>query len=285
MAEVFRLPDATHIGHAHLRVADVSRALNFYRDIVGLHEIERTNGTVSLSATGAAPPLIVLTEHPGARSKPPRTTGLYHVAIRLPDRRSLARLLRQVVTARWPLHGVADHSVSEAIYLPDPDGNGLELYRDRPRDQWRWDGDQIAMTTDPLDVDGLLAQDDGAPWTGIDPGTDIGHMHLHVSDLERAEAFYHDLLGLDVMQRSYPGALFLAAGGYHHHLGVNTWAGRGVPPAPPDAAGLIAWSLRVPGDAWDTLVERVRAAELPLEDHPAGLLVRDPDQNGLVLAR
>jgi catechol 2,3-dioxygenase len=285
MAEAFRLPDATHVGHAHLRVADVSRALNFYRDILGLHETTHVNSTVSLSATGAASPLIVLTEQPGARSQPPRTAGLYHVAIRLPDRRSLARVLRQVVAARWPLHGVADHGVSEAIYLPDPDGNGLELYRDRPRDQWQWDGDQIAMRTDPLDVDDLLAQDDGAPWTGIDPGTDIGHMHLHVSDLERAEAFYHDLLGLDVTQRSYPGALFLAADGYHHHLGVNTWAGRGVPPAPPDAAGLIAWSLHVPGDAWKTLVERVRAADLPLETHAMGVLVRDPDQNGLVLTK
>lgn len=282
----YRLPDATHLGNAHLRVSDLSRALTFYRDALGFRETVRQGATVFLSPGEDHPAVIALTEARGARPKPARTTGLYHIAIRLPDRPSLARLLQRLAEQRWPLHGVADHRVSEAIYLPDPDGNGLELYIDRPRATWQWDGDQVAMSTDPLDVDDLLAQAGGGVWAGIAPATDLGHVHLHVADLAQAEAFYCGLLGFSVTQRGYPGALFVSAGGYHHHIGLNIWAGRGAPPPPPDAVGLIAFSVRLPDmESWQTVVNRLQEANMPLEEQNTGgvpgVLVPDPSQNGV----
>ena len=284
----FRLPDGTQIGYAHLRVGNLTHALAFYRDVLGFREVERDGATVSLSATGAHPVHLMLTEQPGARPKPQRMAGLFHVAIRLPDRAALARIVQRLLARRWPLQGAADHGVSEALYLADPDGNGLELYADRPREQWPWSGDgQVAMVTDRLDMGDLLTLAvDSTSWDGIDPGADIGHVHLQVSDLARTESFYAGLLGLDVMQRDYPGALFMAAGGYHHHIGTNTWAGQGASPAPPDAAGLIAFSLRLPdARSWQALVARVQQAGVLDEQglNAVQATVHDPDQIAVVL--
>ncbi len=284
----YSLPATTHMAYAHLRVADRERALAFYRDLLSLHRIDADGPGAALSATGAQPPLIVLEAHSGARPKPPRTTGLYHVAIRLPDRTALARTLRRLVERGWPLQGAADHGVSEALYLSDPDGNGLELYTDRPRDEWPWQDGQVAMVSEPLDVRALLSLA-REPAETIDPRADIGHMHLQVSDLARAEAFYCGLLGFEVMQRTYPGALFVAAGGYHHHLGLNIWAGRSTPPPPPDAAGLVAFGVRLPDvAAWQALVGRLEGAgaALDVQDDADGTrraLVRDPDGTGVAL--
>lgn len=285
----YRLPPQTHIGLAHLRVSDLDRALSFYRDRVGFREARRNGATAVLSASGGAPAHLVLEALPGARPRPPRTTGLYHVAIRLPTRAALAQVVRRLAGGGWPFQGAADHGVSEAFYLADPDGNGLELYVDRPREQWAWSGDQVAMVTEPLDVEGLLAEAGEADDGLLDPGADIGHVHLSVSNLAQAEAFYADLLGLDVTQRTYPGALFLAAGGYHHHLGTNTWAGSGVIPPPPDAVGLAAFELRLPDRAaWEALVERVRAAGYTPDPAPFygvtdAVLLHDPDQIGVLI--
>ncbi len=287
----FRLPDAAHIGAAHLRVSDLERAIVFYRDLLGLLVIEEEGPTAALSSTGAAPAILQLTELPGARYKPPRTTGLYHVAIRVPDRPALGQVFHRLVHSEWPLEGAADHLVSEALYLADPDGNGLELYADRPRSAWAWEGDAVAMASNPLDSRGLLALAH-TPWTGLAAGTDIGHVHLHVSDLARAEEFYCGVLGFDVTQRSYPGALFVAAGGYHHHIGLNIWAGQGAPPAPPDAAGLISFTVAIPDHgAWQTAIDRARTAGAIAadsvatdEDAAVGILLRDPDGIGVVLA-
>jgi catechol 2,3-dioxygenase len=284
------LPSGTHIGHVRLQVSDLERALVFYRDQLGFRQVGQESAQTALSATGRPPARILLSERPSARRKPSGTTGLYHLAIRLPTRRALSRVFRRLVEHRWPFQGFSDHAVSEALYLADPDGNGIELYVDRPRERWSWENGQIAMTTQPLDVEALLAETDGdaTPWTGIDPDTDIGHVHLHVSDLEQAEAFYSDLLGLGVTQRGYPGALFLAAGTYHHHLGVNAWAGRGAPPPPPDAVGLLSFALHVPDEkAWRSLVARLQEAGWEVEDQqleaPGSALVRDPDGNGVEL--
>lgn len=287
----FRLPAAAHIGYVHLRVSDLPIALDFYTGVLGLHEVVRKQSTAYLSANHNRPYQVLLTEVAGARPKPPRTTGLYHAAIRLPDRPALARVLKRLMARGWPLHGAADHGVSEAIYLADPDGSGIELYTDRPRSEWAWVNGQIAMVTEPLDVGALLDTigDDSGEAAAIDPRTDIGHVHLQVSDLARAEAFYAGLLGFDVTQRSYPGALFLSAGGYHHHLGLNIWAGRGAPPPPSDAAGLIAFVLRLPDRAvWQTMVERLAEAGLSPEPHKENgraeaALVHDPDDNGVLL--
>jgi catechol 2,3-dioxygenase len=244
---------------------------------------------VLLSATGSRPVLLSLTERPGAHPKPRRSTGLFHVAIRLPSRYELARILRRLVAEGRGVDGLSDHKVSEALYLSDPDGNGLELYRDRPRDQWPIHNGMVEMTTDPLDIEALLAEAGDEPWTGIAPGTDIGHVHLHVANLREAEAFYGDLLGLQVMQRTYPGVLFVAAGGYHHHVGLNIWAGEGAPPPPPDAVGILSYSLQIPDkQAWQTAVDRIKAAGVKIEarskqDDMVSVLVHDPSQNAVEL--
>jgi len=287
----FHLPDQTHIAYAHFQVSDLQQSLAFYRDLMGFHEIHSATASAALSADGGSSPHIMLTEIPHARPKPARSTGLYHVAIRLPSRFALSRLFRRMVENGWPLAGFSDHGVSEALYLSDPDQNGLELYRDRPRNEWKFVKKQVEMVTKRGDINALLAEtkSDMTPWAGIDPGTDIGHVHLHVSDLGRAEAFYVDMLGLDVMQRSYPGALFVAAGGYHHHVGLNIWAGQDAPPPPPDAVGLRAYGLHIPDQsAWRETVSRAKAANYTVENeqengHGHSAIVRDLDGNTVEL--
>ncbi len=281
----YRLPDDTRIAHAHLVVADLERALAFYANLMGLSELRQEGQTAVLSADGTTPHLL-LTEQAGARPKPPGTTGLFHVAILLPDRQGLARLFRQLLEHDYPFDGASDHGVSEALYLSDPDGNGLELYRDRAREEWPRRNGQLAMGNAPLDLEGLLAEADDSPWEGIALGTCIGHVHLQVSDLARAVGYYRDVLGLDVMQDTvYMGAAFLSAGGYHHHLGLNTWAGVGAPPPPPDAVGLRSYALHLPDTtARDQLIQRVRESGHTVEVMPDGghgeaTAVRDPDGN------
>ena len=222
------LPGETHLGFVHLRVRDLEGAVRFYRDLLGFPEAKRDGPVVFLAAGGQAPYHVVLTGKPDAAPRPRRAPGLFHVAIRYADRRALARALAHLVQEQWPIGGASDHVVSEAIYLNDSEGNGIELYVDRPRSQWQHKDGQIAMATNQLDIDNLMAQiaDDREPWTGIDPRTDIGHLHLQVSNLDQGEQFYHELIGLDVTQRTYPGARFYSAGGYHHHLGTNIWNSR-----------------------------------------------------------
>jgi catechol 2,3-dioxygenase len=282
----FSIHPNTSIGAAHLTVADLERSRRFYVDVLGFRELERQGTTLTLTADGATP-LLALTELPGAPPKPARATGLYHFAILVPSRLDLARSLRRLAELRYPLSGASDHLVSEALYLNDPDGNGIEIYRDRPRAEWPRLNGQIRMATDPLDVDGILAElhRDDRPWDGLAPATTIGHMHLHVADLRAAEAFYHELLGFDIMLSFRGSALFLSAGGYHHHIGLNTWAGVGAPPAPPGSAGLRYFVVRLPNaDALDAVLERVRAAGVATEESEAGVLVRDASGNALMLA-
>ncbi len=281
-----RLPDTTHIGHVHLKVTDLNRSLAFYGDLLGLQEVGRDGQTAFLAARSDGPVLVVLTQWPEARPKPPNTTGLYHVAIRLPNRHELARTFKRLLDHQWPFHGFSDHKVSEALYLADPDGNGLELYRDRPREQWPWRNGQVAMHTDPLDVQGLLAEIAGEAesWSGIHPNTDIGHVHLHVADLNEAEAFYHGLLGFDVTQRDYPGARFFAAGGYHHHLGTNIWAGVGAPPPPPNAVGLHHFSVCLEDQAaFERLAHRLQEAGVQVARQKGFFRVEDPFGNSIVV--
>lgn len=287
------------MGRVHLTVADLDRALAFYRDALGwrvvagevpvpVHAAAGAGGgrTVGLSASGEPPAALVLTEQPGARPQPARTSGLYHVAFLHPDRATLARLLRRLLELQVPLEGASDHLVSEAIYLADPDGHGIEVYADRPRDRWpRRDG-QLQIDTLPLDLADLLAQaPPDAPWTGAHPAARIGHIHLRTADIAAAAAFYRDLLGFEEVAWYGPRALFLAAGGYHHHIGLNTWAGVGVPPPPPDSVRLVAWAVALPRrEALRALAQRVLAAapERVLGAYDAGsevgLRLRGPDE-------
>jgi len=228
-----------------LQVSDLERALAYYQHVLGLRLLDQSAGTARLGTVESGRVLVELAERPGAHPVPRRgVLGLYHFAILVPERRSLGRLVRHVLRA-GPVPGMADHAVSEAVYLTDPDGLGIEVYADRPRAEWRADPNgQLHMTTDPLDVDDLLEAAGDEPWTGMPTGTVIGHVHLHVGDLERAEDFYHQALGLDKVVWTYPGALFMSAGGYHHHLGTNTWSSG--PPAADDQARLLFWDIEVP---------------------------------------
>jgi catechol 2,3-dioxygenase len=267
-----------------LRVADLDRERDFYRRAIGLSDLGGEAGAIRLGADGA--PLVELVSSPGAAPRPPRTTGLFHMAILVPTRVALAEALARLARGRWRLSGASDHLVSEALYLNDPEGNGIEIYRDRPRSQWRYDDGRLEMSTLPLDLDDLVADVDRqeSPEGGIPAGTRIGHVHLNVADLGEAEGFYADLLGFDVTVRGYPGALFLSTGGYHHHIGVNTWAGPGAPPPPEGSRGLVRFDLAVrDAAAVDELRGRLAQAGAEVEETAGGFCTRDPSGNGLTI--
>ena len=293
----FRLPETTTLGAVRLQVGDLGRSVAFYEDVLGLRILDRTPTSARLGAqprppaaagasheigTSAPGALLELVEHAGARPAPPRgRTGLFHFAILLPDRASLGRFVAHAGDSGLRL-GAGDHYVSESLYLSDPDGLGIEVYADRPRETWRRVGRQLVMGTDPVDMRSLLGAADGEPWTGMPEGTLIGHLHLHVGDLDRGAAFYGDGVGFDRMVWDYPGALFFGAGGYHHHLGTNVWAGADARPAAPDEAQLLEWTIALP-DAASLAALHVSldrggyAADRPAES-PAGgaILTRDP---------
>jgi catechol 2,3-dioxygenase len=251
--EQFRISETARIGYVHLNVVDLTVQRAFYENIIGLRVIRESDQSIWLAPprhhnNSAEPGAIVrLTAAEQTLSGPRRTAGLYHMAMLLPARKDLARIFKHILDQRWHFQGFSDHGVSEALYLADPEGNGIELYTDRPRDQWKYIDGRLYMTTDPLDIDDLLSEletgNETDRWTGIAPGTVMGHVHLQVSDLGKAEQFYHTVLGFDVVQRSYPGALFVSAGGYHHHIGLNVWAGRGIPPAQAGTPGLGSFSV------------------------------------------
>ena len=244
----FRLPDATHLGRVRLQVSDLDRSLRYYTDVLGLRVQTRSETSATLGAQGEGrAALVELHTRPGVTRAPHRATqGLYHFAILVPERAALGRLLRHLA-GLGARAGMADHLVSEAIYLTDPDGLGIEVYADRPRATWQTVGQELAMTTEPLDAQDVVRAAGDEPWTGMPAGTVIGHVHLHVGDLDRGAAFYHGAIGFDKVVWTYPGALFLSAGGYHHHLGTNTWA-RGPNPLP-DQARLLSWDIVVPTSA------------------------------------
>jgi catechol 2,3-dioxygenase len=290
-----RLPPSTRPGPARLQVADLARSLDWYDEVLGMRVFDSGPGWARLGGDaktpGGAPDtapdrppdnrLVHLVERPGAAPVPRRGhLGLYHVALLLPDRASLGRFVAHLARLRVPAGsaGSADHLVSEALYLNDPDGLGFEVYADRPPTSWaRTPTGEIAMASNPLALDDLVRSGGEAPWTGLPSSTRVGHLHLHVGDLAAAEAFYSDALGLDVQVRSYPGALFLSAGGCHHHLGVNTWA-RGPVVAGPNDARLLSWSLELPAPAAvEAALDRLEGAgHAVTRSEPGAGRVRDP---------
>jgi catechol 2,3-dioxygenase len=243
-------------------VRDLKRQLAFYHDLLGLEVLRLDGGRADLAPAGRKFTL-TLTHEPSAPLRPQPTLGLYHFALLLPERKALAAVFRRLLEARYGgFQGASDHGVSEALYLADPEGNGIELYRDRPREQWPLQGNKLAMVTRRLDLEGLLAESPhSAP---LDPETTFGHIHLHVSDLDEAERFFRQF-GLEVTQGDYPGARFLAADGYHHHVGINLWAkGRS---APPGSTGLVGYTL------WLEPTKRESLGSLILTD-PNGVRVQ-----------
>jgi catechol 2,3-dioxygenase len=273
----FRLPAATRLGRVRLQVSDLARSLAWYGDVLGLRVLHRADGQATLAAHGDDRPLVELHERPGAAPAPHRgRLGLYHFAILLPDRAALGRFVAHLAEV-GERAGASDHLVSEALYLNDPDGLGIEVYADRPRGTWSWQDGQLAMDTHPLDLEGLVRAAGGQPWAGMPAGTVIGHVHLHVGAIDEAAAFYHAALGFDKVVWSYPGALFLSAGGYHHHLGLNTSAGAGARPAGENDARLLSWEILVPssGDA-DEAAASLHSAGYAADRNDGGWRSTDP---------
>jgi catechol 2,3-dioxygenase len=269
------LPDTTHLGPVHLTVTDLARSVAFYEEVIGLRVQDAGDGEAALGD------VLVLHEERGAR-RAGRHAGLYHVALLFPERAELARAAVRIAMTRTPIQGASDHGTHEAIYLPDPDGNGLELAWDRDRSVWPSYEEQLAGGVQPLDVPdllGVVASEE--PTARAGDGVTVGHVHLHVGDLEAATRFYRDGLGFEV-QADLGTAVFVSAGGYHHHVGMNVWRGRGVPPQPDGIVGFGHWTLVAP-DSLAAVRERLEALGAPVEEHPAGLRTRDPSGIAVVV--
>jgi catechol 2,3-dioxygenase len=275
------LPSDTYIHHVHLRVSNLHSVLAFYTNVIGLQVIQETSDETRLSSDGNMPAQLILTEDLHAKPRNPRAPGLFHVAWRVPDRPALGRMIRHLAERSTPLQGFADHGVSEAVYLADPEGNGIEIYRDRPRAEWPVDDGRIAMVTEPLDVESVVNAGNTEPDEGIilRRQTDIGHIHLQVSDLSAARRFYHQTLGFDVTQDAFPGALFVSAGGYHHHIGLNVWNSRGVRTLSSVHTGLVSFAIAIP-DKSGLIRVKERLAQQDVARHPSvneSFMVDDQD--------
>jgi catechol 2,3-dioxygenase len=265
-----------------LSVADLGRSVDYYENAIGLRSNAREDGVARMGVPGRD--LVVLEEQPGARPGRGTTTGLFHLALLLPTRPDLAAWLARAAESGVRLIGASDHFVSEALYLRDPDGHGIEIYRDRPRDAWTHSADgTLDIGTVPLDLQDLM-RDRGAPFERMPDGTVMGHVHLQVARIPEARRFYTDLLGLDVIMDMPDQASFLSSGGYHHHVGMNVWAGVGAPPAPPDQARLLRAVLEVAdADELDRIEERLSdAGAEPVRDD-GRVLVADPSRNPIEL--
>ncbi|AIQ58104.1 VOC family protein [Paenibacillus borealis] len=284
MTTTAALPQELEIGLVQIRVSNLERSLTFYQNVIGLKILRQQGREVEMTADGVHV-LLVLREIEQAQIlRRNSAAGLYHFAILLPDRPSLGLVLRNLIDSGIEI-GQGDHLVSEALYLQDPDNNGIELYRDRPRDTWKYDAaGGVVMTTDPVDVDGLLAASEGLTWTGLPAGTVIGHVHFHVGDLAEAKKFYVDALGFAITTRYGDAALFISAGGYHHHMGLNIWAGQGAKAAPANAAGIDYFTLLLPASAdVSEVAERVKQAGYRVEVEGGITTVKDPWNIGIRL--
>lgn len=276
------LPDRAHIGAVHLQVGDLARSVEYYRTVLGLDVLETGAARMTLGVRGEAP-LVYVVEKRGVSRAPARGRfGLYHFALLLPDRASLGRFAAHAL--RLGLRpGMAHHGVSEALYLSDPDGLGIEVYADTPRAFWRYRGNELVMTSESLDIGSLIAAGEGGEWAGAPAGTVVGHVHLHVGDLATAERFYHRALGFNRTMWSFPGALFFSAGGYHHHVGTNIWS-----PGPAASSGearLLRWELVVPTreHAIDA-GQRLRQAGYDVNEMNDGVHVQEPWGTHVLLA-
>ena len=273
----------SQIGLVSLTVADFGRSLPYYTHNIGLKLLSRDGKTAVFGTTER--PLLELVEKPGAML-PRGTTGLYHFALLVPSRLELAKTFKNLVDTETPLGGFSDHGVSEAIYLSDPDGNGIEIYRDRPQDEWQMQNGRLQMTTLPLDLQSLIGELNGRSpqWQGLHDGTKMGHIHLHIGNVDEAEHFYCDVLGFDRIMRYGPSAGFVSAGGYHHHIGLNTWAGASAPPPPTDAAGLRYYQIILPSQAaFAAVVQRLNENNVSFEQQAGSAALQDPSQNNLLL--
>ncbi len=275
---------STQIGLVKLKISDLKRSVTFYTEVVGLRILSQTENITELTVDGKHP-LLILEQIENAVILPERSVaGLYHFAILVPDRISLGLSLRNLIKFNVGV-GQGDHLVSEALYINDPDNNGIEIYADRPKESWKRDTDgEYVMATDSVDVDGLLAISEGKTWSGLSVNTIMGHVHFHVSDLQKAKAFYCGILGFDVTSHLGSMALFISAGGYHHHIGLNTWAGVGAPPAPHDAVGLDYFTLVLPNhEELDHVIVQLKDTGISVTYQDGGWFVKDPSNISIKL--
>ena len=278
------LHPAVEVGTVTFKVANLARSLKFYTQVIGLEVFKQDEHSAVLGAGDR--PILLLEEVPGATRLARNVTGLYHAAILFPTRHALAVKIRQLVSLSYPF-GYGDHLVSEAFYLDDPDANGLELYWDRPRSTWKWINGQVQMASDPVDMESLfgelLPNDPALNNPAVPAGTKLGHMHLRIGNVGKARAFYQGVLGFDLVVQM-PTALFLSAGGYHHHLGMNVWESNGGKPTPENSAGLREFSISLPDQAeFDRLVAQIEAAGIAVERAGESALVLDPFQTRIKL--
>jgi len=275
----YSIHENTVLGVLKLKVSNLERSIQFYREVIGFGLLSQEADTAQLTVDGSTP-FVIIEEIPNASVVQRRSVaGLYHFAILVPTREQLGLSLRNLM--KYGIHiGQGDHLVSEALYISDPDHNGIEIYCDRPRSEWRKDvsGNYI-MATDPVDIEGLLKLAEGKTWTGLSPGTILGHIHLHVSELAKSKAFYCDVLGFDIVADASEmmGAYFISAGGYHHHIGMNIWAGIGAPPPPDNSTGLAYYTIVLPSQAeLERTLQRLNTAGVTVTENGAEWLLKDP---------
>jgi catechol 2,3-dioxygenase len=279
----FHQPPVTFVGRVDLKVQDLERSVAFYQDVIGFKLFEKTERLAKFTADGNNV-LLSIEQPEDVMPKQRRTTGLYHFAILLPHRADLANILKHFVQLRLPLQGASDHLVSEALYLADPDGNGIEIYIDRPASDWTWNESQVVMTTEPLDAEGLLEEDKRGTWNGLPAGTVMGHIHLHVSELDKTEEFYTKGLGFDVVSRYGPQALFISTGKYHHHIGLNTWTGVGAPKPAENSVGLRSFSLVLPDEeSVKETISRLISVGAEVTEENGIMVTVDPSGNRIKL--
>ncbi|WP_374054824.1 VOC family protein [Rossellomorea sp. FM04394] len=271
------------VGEVNIKVENLERSLSFYQEVIGFQVLEHTGKRATLTADGIRP-LVSLEQPENVTPKQPGTTGLYHFALLLPNRTDLGKILEHLIKLNIQL-GSSDHLVSEALYLSDPDGNGIEIYRDRPSSDWTWNGNQVEMAVDPIDARGILAEADGQSWDGLPAGTVMGHIHLHVSDLKSTQDFYGRGLGFDVVSRFGSQALFISTGGYHHHIGLNTWNGVGAPSPAENSVGLNWFTLHFPSEEKRaTIIRKLQSMGATIQEQNGKLLTEDPSRNRIYLS-
>lgn len=279
----FHSKPTTFVGHVKIKVENLVRSLNFYQEVIGFNVLEQTDTSAKLTTDGKTS-ILSLEQPANVRPKQGRTTGLYHFAILLPKKSDLANIVAHFVK-KGIKFGSSDHLVSEALYLNDPDGNGVEIYIDREPSEWNWKGEEVAMTVDPLDFKNLVTHlIPGKSWQGMPIGTVIGHIHLHVSELKKTEEFYVKGLGFDVVNRYGGQALFLSSGKYHHHIGVNTWNGIGAPNPPENSTGLQFFTLILPNeDARKQVVSNLKKIGANVKEENNKFITQDPSGNQIEL--
>ncbi|MEH7178129.1 VOC family protein [Neobacillus vireti] len=280
----FHTKPTTFVGHVKIKVENLQRSLTFYQDVLGFDILEQTAATAKLTSDGKTS-ILSLEQPENVIPKKGRTTGLYHFAILLPKRSDLANIVIHLVN-KGIKFGSSDHLVSEALYLNDPDGNGIEIYIDRDPSEWSWKGTEVAMTVDPLDFKNLLTTViQGTTWNGMPAGTVMGHIHLHVSELNKTEEFYVNGLGFDVVNRYGAQALFISTGKYHHHIGLNTWNGIGAPAPAKNSVGLESFTLILPNEeARKQIIRNLRQIGANVMEENNTFVTHDPSGNRVELA-